>query len=362
MRPLLLLTIGLGLALAGAAGILLRRPAGTPVEPAGPRTGGLAASAPRRLSETGLYAPDGSIAPGNHPYSPQYPLWTDGAAKSRWIRLPEGAKIDVTDVDVWRFPAGTRLWKEFAWNGRKVETRMIWKPDADSFAFATYVWREDQSDADLADAAGIPGAFEFAPGRRHSIPGLADCRACHDASPAVVLGFDALQLSDDRDPLAPHGEPLPAGAITLRSLLAEGRLAPDRRELGERPPRIRSADPVERAAIGYLAGNCGACHNASGPLARLGLDLRHDVDAPPDAPEPAIRTAIRDRSRFVAPGADPEEARVLVPGEPARSVLLHRIRSRRPSSQMPPLGSVVRDEEAVRLVERWIAGLRAYGK
>ena len=31
--------------------------------------------------------------------------------------------------------------------------------------------------------------------------------------------------------------------------------------------------------------------------------------------------------------------------------------SRRPSSQMPPLGTVVRDEEAVALVRKWILGL-----
>jgi hypothetical protein len=30
------------------------------------------------------------------------------------------------------------------------------------------------------------------------------------------------------------------------------------------------------------------------------------------------------------------------------------MRSRRPSSQMPPLGTVVRDDEATELVRRWI--------
>ncbi len=33
-----------------------------------------------------------------------------------------------------------------------------------------------------------------------------DCRACHEGAPVPVLGFGALQLSPDRDPLAPHAE------------------------------------------------------------------------------------------------------------------------------------------------------------
>src|SRR5262245_12020436 len=87
------------------------------------------ATAPLRLSETGLYDASGAIDPRNLPFVPQYPLWSDGAEKLRWVRLPEGSKIDVTDVDAWRFPAGTRFWKQFVWAGSKVETRMIWKVD-----------------------------------------------------------------------------------------------------------------------------------------------------------------------------------------------------------------------------------------
>jgi hypothetical protein len=34
--------------------------------------------------------------------------------------------------------------------------------------------------------------------------------------------------------------------------------------------------------------------------------------------------------------------------------MLARMRSRRPSSQMPPLGTVVRDDEAVAAVQKWI--------
>ena len=55
-----------------------------------------------------------------------------------------------------------------------------------------------------------PGIREMpapkAPGARYTIPAQDDCRACHEGAPVPVLGFSALQLSPDRDPLAPHAE------------------------------------------------------------------------------------------------------------------------------------------------------------
>src|SRR5262245_22300573 len=89
--------------------------------------------APQRLSQTGLYAGEGMlrIDPRNRPFSPQYPLWTDGAAKRRWIRLPEGAAINATNLSRWEFPVGTKIWKEFAFDGHKVETRLLWRVSAE---------------------------------------------------------------------------------------------------------------------------------------------------------------------------------------------------------------------------------------
>lgn len=124
---------------------------------------------PARLSETGLYADPGmlTVDPLNRPFVPQYPLWSDGAVKARWIRLPEGATIDATDIDAWRFPAGTKLWKEFSFSGRRVETRMLWKTSEHDWIFAAYVWNEAQTNADLAPESGIPDHVEVASGKRH---------------------------------------------------------------------------------------------------------------------------------------------------------------------------------------------------
>lgn len=322
---------------------------------ADPVAGGGDPALPERLSATGLYGPGGELAPGVHPFSPQYPLWSDGADKRRWILLPAGATIDASDPDRWHFPVGTKLWKEFAWGGQKVETRLLWRATEERWLFATYAWAADQPDAILAPAHGLRGAHPLPGGRAHSLPSVADCHACHQSGPSVVLGFNAWQLSDDRDPLAPHAEALPAGAWTLRGLLDGGWLQPAAPSLRTVPPRIAGRDPVERAALGYLSANCGGCHNGLGPQARLGLELLHRVGG--SGPPIALATAVDRSGKYKVPGVDPAECRVVAPGAPHASSVWHRMRSRSPASQMPPLGTVLVDSVAVELVGRWIAGL-----
>ena len=230
---------------------------------------GRAYAAPARLGDTGLYANDtpGAVAPANRPYSPQYPLWSDGAAKARWIYLPPGTTIDTRDASEWRFPIGTKFWKEFSFNGRKVETRYLWHASAGEWVFATYVWNPEGTDALLAPDAGVPRAVDLAAGRSHTIPSAADCRACHGDRHAGPLGFNALQLSTDRDPNAIHGEPLSPEMTTIATLNGAGLLSPARPELVANPPRIRASDPQTRAVLGYFAGNCGHCHNGNGDIA-----------------------------------------------------------------------------------------------
>lgn len=310
--------------------------------------------APQRLDETGLFTPGTrTLAPEVLPFSPQYPLWSDGAAKARWIRLPPGAAIDASDPTAWRFPIGTRLWKEFSFSGRRVETRMSWRATEDDWVFASYVWSDDGTAATLAPPEGVTTLVELAPGRHHAIPGANDCLACHDAGPSPVLGFNALQLSDDRDPLAPHAEPLPPGALTLSRLAARGLVAPVPAALVATPPRIAASTPRERAVLGYLGANCGGCHNERGPLATLGLVL---AVAPADqhGSQRVLDTMVDVPGRYLVPGVPPAESRRLAPALPTHSAVLTRMRSRWPASQMPPLGTVLPDAEALALVEGWI--------
>jgi hypothetical protein len=312
---------------------------------------------PPRLSETGLYADEATLTvdPRNRPFTPQYPLWSDGAVKRRWVRLPDGAAIDTRDANRWDFPVGTRFWKEFEFGGRRVETRMLVKAAPDHWEFASYAWSDDQRDALLAPAEGLAAVAEVAPGKNHSVPSRDECRACHDSGRTEILGFSALQLSTDRDPLAPHAEPLTADMITLRTLADEGRLTPARPEWVGTPPRIAARDPRERAVLGYLSTNCGSCHNPKSSIASLGLFLKHDVGRLGTCTPDAIATTVDQPGHWVVPTALAGTSRLLSPGKPEASALLVRARSRRPSSQMPPIGTVLADREALDLVSAWIA-------
>ena len=179
---------------------------------------------PPTLAATGLFADAHSQALQADvvAFSPQYPLWSDGADKHRWLRLPPGTTIDARDPDAWVFPVGTQLWKSFLHDGRAVETRYIERRADGRWRYAVYLWNAQGTQAALAPARGAVLAVPQAPGGRYDVPGRADCLACHDSAAVPVLGFTALQLSADRDPLAPHADP--GGPVDLRSLVARGLL------------------------------------------------------------------------------------------------------------------------------------------
>jgi len=307
---------------------------------------------PEHLRDTGLYAPGASdeLAAGVLPFSPQYPLWSDGAAKRRWIRLPPGTRIDARDPDRWVFPVGTRLWKEFSL-GRRLETRML-ERTREGWRFATYVWTDDGADAVLAPPEGVPGGVPVPAGGRWSIPGTADCRACHEGQANPVLGFTALQLSSDRDPGAPHARDGHA-YLHLEDLLARGLVRGLPASLIATPPRVASSSAEERAALGYLHANCGICHNRQGPLSGLGLDLLQDLAEGPASVARTRGSALAVRALRPIGGAEVR----LEPGKPEHSVLFRRMGARDALDQMPPLGTEKPDREALALVERWIHSL-----
>ncbi|HUR35960.1 MAG TPA: hypothetical protein VM032_19290 [Vicinamibacterales bacterium] len=260
---------------------------------------------PERLSETGLYVRGSlDVDPRNRTFAPQYPLWTDGAAKSRWVWMPPGATIDAHDVDRWIFPVGTRLWKEFSFNGRKVETRMMWRASAGAWSYASYLWNDAQTDATLAPAEGVRAVAPVAPGRRHSIPSREDCRTCHENGITPVLGFTALQLSADRDPSAPHAEALQPGMVTVRTLVAERWLEPSHPELASRPPRI-AGDPRTRAALGYLTANCGHCHNEQSPVATVRYPMLMPTFASPEQVRRSLDVLFTRPTTWESPQAEP---------------------------------------------------------
>ena len=245
------------------------------------------ASLPANLTDTGIDAP-GVIA-----FTPQFPLWSDGTRKRRWLYLPPGTSIDASRAQAWEFPRGTKAWKEFAYE-RRVETRMIERLADGTWRFAVYIWNAEGTEATLAPARGAMVPAAGAPGGRYVVPSRTDCLACHEGAAVPILGFSAVQLSEE-----------------LASLARQG-LVKNLKETSS--PRIP-------AALGYLHGNCGHCHNGSGPLADVGLN-------------------------FAQPG------KPRLPDDPA--LVVAKMREPNPFMRMPPLGVRVPDAEGIALVQSWI--------
>jgi len=303
--------------------------------------------APATLRETGLFLGDGSleIDPAHIAFQPQYPLWTDGAVKRRWMSMPPGGAIDGRDPDAWDFPVGTRFWKEFSFGGTRVETRYMERLANGGWLFATYAWAEDGQSAQLVSDKGRSRAFPLGNGLFHAIPSANDCRACHNASSQPVLGFSAVQLPYTCDSVETPG-------ATVAGLIARGLLSTP----AGAPPERRSDNlpELERAALGYLHGNCGHCHNGAGPLARLGLDFRLSATGRTPA---ALSSAVGQPLKSPPPGLHPGTLLRIAPGQPGLSAVPQRMASRWPVLQMPPLGTALSDAEGVALINRWIADM-----
>ncbi|HEY6132542.1 MAG TPA: hypothetical protein VIW70_01080 [Rubrivivax sp.] len=262
---------------------------------------------PEQLHETGLFVAGEPERLGAHvrPFEPVHALWSDAASKRRWIRLPPGSAIDARNPDAWRFPRGTKLWKEFSHAGR-VETRYLELGADGSWRFATYVWSADGRSARLVPAGGLALAVDGAPADRYAIPSRADCLACHAGARSPVLGLGALQLGPElprwiRDGLVRHARPA----------------------WRDRAPASPGTTDAERAARGYLHANCGHCHHASGGVP-VPLVLALDVGGSP-APRPVqLHEALR------------------------------RMSTREPTQQMPPLGTRITDPAGLALLRAWL--------
>ena len=88
---------------------------------------------------------------------------------------------------------------------------------------------------------------------------------------------------------------------------------------------------------------------------RAGISLSLE-EAATEVDGAAAAGLIGRRTVWHVPGAADGASVLIDPVEPELSALLARMRSRSPSSQMPPLGTVLRDQVAVDALTEWIRG------
>jgi hypothetical protein len=171
-----------------------------------------------------------------------------------------------------------------------------------------------------------------------------------------VLGFSALQLSPDRDPLAPHAESARAEQVDLKRLVESGRLRNLPQQMLDTPPRIAASSPTARAALGYLHGNCGHCHNEAGALAGVEMVLAQQAAAPAESSAQVLASLLGHSSRFRPHGAESAQR---VDARGGTNILTLRMKTSNRLARMPPLGVQVVDDAGVALVERWITEIVA---
>ena len=304
-----------------------------------------------RLSETGLYSDFGArtLSADVLPFAPGNVLWSDDAAKERWLHLPEGAQIDTSDMNRWVFPIGTKVWKQFSLNGVVLETRLIerYGTGREDYWMGSFVWDEAHSDATFveegaADVLSTP----------HDVPNEDQCWSCHNGESGRLLGVSALQLS------APSG-----GEVSLERLAEDGWLsAPPPAGTRYVPP----GDELTAAALGYLHANCGHCHNSRGTawpdtqmVLRLNVDELPGAGGDPASGVAAEATQVYETvvAQAVQYFRDEDYPIRIVPQHPEQSAVIGRMQVRGPRAQMPPLGTEVVDATGVDLVTRWIASL-----
>lgn len=311
---------------------------------------------PRKLSDSGLFVSvkDHVLQPGVIPYSVNAALWSDGAYKERYFAIPEKAaadyKINLNAGNGWDFPDETVLIKSFALettagdpsSRQWIETRFLTK-QAGEWVGYSYAWNADHTDAELVGAGGLDR--EFGKQKWH-YPSRTECMVCHSRAANFVLGLSTAQMNKAHD----YG----GGAVeeqfdVLERLeFVKGRKPADAAKLPKLVDPYDTTQPLEARARSYLHANCAICHiDAGGGNSQVNFSHNAKADK-----FNAIDVAPLHHKFGI------ENARIIAPGDPARSVLLYRLSRRGENSgQMPQLATNVVDEAAVKLFTEWIQSL-----
>lgn len=335
------------------------------------------AAFPRKLSETGIFdsTKDHVVAAGVIPYTVNAQLWGDHAVKDRFLAIPGNGQIGFDEIMYpqpapgstpgWRFPDGTVLVKTFSMDmergnpktRKRLETRLLHFqlfPGTQEYGDQywrgyTYVWNDEQTDAELLDEKGADKPLKVKVGDKfveqlYRFPSRAECTLCHTQGAKFALGVSTMQMNRDHD----------YGGVIANQLATLEHIGVFTKPLPAAPaklPKLADYDdetlPVEVRARAYLHSNCGHCHVKWGGgnaefklLATLPLEEMGIVNVAPAHGSFGLK-----------------DAKLVVPGHPERSVLLHRMNITG-LGRMPHISSRVVHESATRIVHDWIKQMK----
>ncbi|HEY1187668.1 MAG TPA: PQQ-dependent sugar dehydrogenase [Gemmata sp.] len=329
---------------------------------------------PRKLSETGLFADTAKLIPekGLIPYSVNSELWSDGATKERFLAVPGAGQIEYEtqtypqpapgSVAGWRFPNGTVTVKHFfletaPGQRRRLETRVfvvsvlggteeygdqVWNG-------YTYIWNDEQTDAELVDKNGTDREFTVKTPtgekkQKWHFPSRAECNLCHTVTAKYALGVNTAQMNRDHN----------YNGVVANQLATLEHIGLFTKKLPAAPEKLaKLADyrdekvSTEARARAYLHANCSHCHRKWG-----GGNAEFQLLSTLSVTELGAVGTKPGQGTF-----DLKDPRILVPGDPARSMIYHRM-TLTGLGRMPHIASNVVDEPAVKLVHDWIKGMK----
>ncbi|MGB8167451.1 MAG: DUF4082 domain-containing protein [Chthoniobacteraceae bacterium] len=317
---------------------------------------------PALLSQTGAFESNlTTLTPAAAliPYTVNSPLWSDNAVKSRWMTVPNdgapfsaGETVTFANTGAWNFPIGTVFVKHFELPiddtnpavRKRLETRFLVRAADGSYYGLTYKWRADNSEADLLPA-GLNEAVTIttATGTRTqtwSYPSRQDCIVCHNPNAGSVLGLRTCELNGDLT--------YPGGVEDnqIRTLNSIGLFSTPVSEaaIPTLPKSVSVKDTsatFETRVRSYIDANCAHCHRPGGVKANF--DARFDT---PLGSQGLIRGEVQDPLGLIG-------AKLIVPSDPAKSMLRHRD-SLLGTNQMPPLARNMVDVEYINVLTQWI--------
>lgn len=297
---------------------------------------------PKLLSQTGCTDPKDAtkIAPGVIPYDLNSPLWSDGAAKRRYLAIPDGKTITVTATGDFDLPIGSVAMKDFDVGGKRVETRLFMRHDDGGWAGYTYEWNDAQTDATLLLGGKVKPVNGGA--QQWTFPSRPQCRQCHSAPTGGTIGLETSQLNRTMTYVATNRVSNELATLDHIGMFSAPLAAPSTLPA---LPVPSGAAAVDLRARSYLHANCSHCHQPGG-AGQGTMDLRYP-------------TAFKDTNTCNAQntqGSINGVQTLLTPGSPAQSILSLRMHAT-DGKRMPALAVSIPDPLGTTLLDTWIKGV-----
>jgi len=306
---------------------------------------------PQFLSQTGAFSDLSALTPsqGVIPYDMIEPFWSDGAAKSRWMAIPNDGthntsaeRIVFSENDTWVFPIGAVLIKHFELGGRRLETRFEVRASNGDYYYLSYKWNSTGTDAELLTTGLDETVIVNGQPQLWHYPSPSECLDCHKSTVGNVLGVKTRQLN--RDINYPLTGVNANQLVTLSHLgiITESITDGNAGTFDKLAAHNDLTYSLEERASAYIDVNCSYCHQ---PATNIGqFDVRSTTPL-------ALQNIIDGPVLYDLGIAD---ARVVVPQDVSSSIMHHRMNSLVSGTAMPPLGKNVVDEEGVQLIADWI--------